>query len=175
MAEREPKNTLVDLTRAFISLLKEADGNEVELGEAEKRLDTSKRRLYDVANVLAGVGLVERHGKSLVRWVGRTICANADNVRGVLEAKERELQYLIAQVDKSLDDVMKSKAFEEHGWVTPEDVARLDESGSLNMFALRGPASMTIQVIDHEDGEHQLVCETEEGKIEVIPIENARH
>ena len=64
------KQTLVHLTQGFVRILTEANGNDVELATVEKELRTTKRRLYDVTNVLAGVGLVERSGKSKVRWLG---------------------------------------------------------------------------------------------------------
>ena len=70
MAENEKKNSLVELTKGFIALLATSGGGEIDLSDAEKTLQTQKRRLYDVANVLAGVGLVEKCGKSKVKWTG---------------------------------------------------------------------------------------------------------
>jgi transcription factor E2F3 len=66
MSERQ---TLVALTQSFMNILADANVSEVELASVEAELKTPKRRLYDVINVLSGVGLVERTGKSRVRMV----------------------------------------------------------------------------------------------------------
>lgn len=40
----------------------------LNLNEISKQLDVSKRRVYDITNVLEGIDLLEKTGKNVIRW-----------------------------------------------------------------------------------------------------------
>lgn len=40
----------------------------VDLNEAAVKLDVQKRRIYDITNVLEGIGLIEKTIKNKIRW-----------------------------------------------------------------------------------------------------------
>jgi transcription factor E2F3 len=45
------------------------DGNDtLDLNEAAAILDVQKRRIYDITNVLEGIGLIEKKSKSKIVW-----------------------------------------------------------------------------------------------------------
>lgn len=62
-----------------------------------KKLNVQKRRIYDITNVLEGIGYINKVGKNLMQWVGGTNdglrgeSANLDRKIEELEAKEKEL------------------------------------------------------------------------------------
>jgi hypothetical protein len=56
------------LTRKFVSLLKESPEGILDLNFAAKELEVQKRRIYDITNVLEGIGLIEKNSKNNVRW-----------------------------------------------------------------------------------------------------------
>lgn len=76
------------LTKKFVFLLKRAashggqlnnDGTRIEGGSAEGTLDLNaaarelqvqKRRIYDITNVLEGIGLIEKRTKNHIAWMG---------------------------------------------------------------------------------------------------------
>ena len=64
------ENGLVELTKKFIDLLKEALNQTLDLNEAVKTLDVQKRRIYDITNVLEGIGLICKVSKNNIRWDG---------------------------------------------------------------------------------------------------------
>lgn len=61
-------NSLGLLTRKFVNLLKESDGGILDLNYAATQLEVQKRRIYDITNVLEGIGLIEKKSKNNVRW-----------------------------------------------------------------------------------------------------------
>ena len=95
MAEKETKQTLFTLTKSFIEVLKSSNGKMIELSTVEKKLGVNKRRLYDIANVLAGIGFIERSGKSLIKWVGKSEINNLDEISEEFDKKEKELDEMI--------------------------------------------------------------------------------
>jgi hypothetical protein len=64
------ENGLVELTKKFIDLLKEAENQTLDLNGAVKKLDVQKRRIYDITNVLEGIGLICKVSKNNIRWDG---------------------------------------------------------------------------------------------------------
>ena len=65
--ERED-NSLGQLTRRFVQLLRESPTGILDLNFAATHLEVQKRRIYDITNVLEGVGLIEKNSKNNVRW-----------------------------------------------------------------------------------------------------------
>ncbi len=63
-------NSLGELTKRFIDLIQNSPTKEVDLNEASKILDVQKRRIYDITNVLEGIGLIEKTIKNKIRWKG---------------------------------------------------------------------------------------------------------
>ena len=64
------ENGLVELTKKFIDLLKEAENQTLDLNGAVQRLEVQKRRIYDITNVLEGIGLICKVSKNNIRWDG---------------------------------------------------------------------------------------------------------
>lgn len=62
------ENGLVTLTLRFIALLKQAPNQTLDLNVAVEKLDVQKRRIYDITNVLEGIGLIKKGGKNHIRW-----------------------------------------------------------------------------------------------------------
>jgi len=58
------------LTKTFISLLREAPNQTLDLNKAVRQLEVQKRRIYDITNVLEGIGLIVKLRKNNIRWSG---------------------------------------------------------------------------------------------------------
>uniref|UniRef100_A0A3Q3A8J6 E2F/DP family winged-helix DNA-binding domain-containing protein n=1 Tax=Kryptolebias marmoratus TaxID=37003 RepID=A0A3Q3A8J6_KRYMA len=62
--------SLCVLTRNFVQLLQERKNGELDLQFAVRALAVGqKRRIYDITNVLEGVGLIVKISKSRVKWM----------------------------------------------------------------------------------------------------------
>lgn len=42
------------------------------MAQAADQLQVQKRRMYDITNVLEGIGLIEKSAKNLIKWRGTT-------------------------------------------------------------------------------------------------------
>lgn len=56
------------LTKKFVLLLRGSPGNILDLNVAATELGVQKRRIYDITNVLEGIGLIEKQSKNQVVW-----------------------------------------------------------------------------------------------------------
>uniref|UniRef100_A0A674PR19 E2F/DP family winged-helix DNA-binding domain-containing protein n=1 Tax=Takifugu rubripes TaxID=31033 RepID=A0A674PR19_TAKRU len=75
MPDQDPKSraekSLAELTKRFLRLLHESEGGILDLKKAVKILAVNKqrRRIYDITNVLEGVGLISKVSKRCVMWM----------------------------------------------------------------------------------------------------------
>ena len=58
------------LTKKFIHLVQNAEGGMLDLNQAAEKLSVQKRRIYDITNVLEGIGLIEKRSKNHIAWCG---------------------------------------------------------------------------------------------------------
>lgn len=66
--DNKPENTLMQLTNRFTTLLRSSRNGVIDLNDAATQLSVQKRRIYDITNVLEGIGLIEKQGKNHVKW-----------------------------------------------------------------------------------------------------------
>lgn len=62
------QNTLMQLTERFRLLLQNSPDGLLDLNRAADELKVAKRRIYDITNVMEGIGLIEKKGKNAVLW-----------------------------------------------------------------------------------------------------------
>lgn len=82
------------LTRRFVQLLTECSppqgSGELDLNVAAQILKVQKRRIYDITNVLEGIGLIEKRNKNHVAWVDRSADnPNDASMNSILSNKEQ--------------------------------------------------------------------------------------
>ncbi|CAI8043574.1 Transcription factor E2F1 [Geodia barretti] len=66
--ERRTETSLGTLTKRFCDLLHASPDGVLDLNEAAETLHVQKRRIYDITNVLEGVGLITKASKNHIRW-----------------------------------------------------------------------------------------------------------
>lgn len=61
-------NSLGLLTKKFVQLIHDSPEGELDLNQAATMLKVQKRRIYDITNVLEGIGLIEKKSKNNIHW-----------------------------------------------------------------------------------------------------------
>ena len=61
-------SSLSVLTRRFISLMNKSECLMFDLNYAAHALGVQKRRIYDITNVLEGIGIIEKTSKNTIHW-----------------------------------------------------------------------------------------------------------
>jgi predicted transcriptional regulator len=51
------------LTRRFLAIIKAAPNGHMDLNEVAESMGVQKRRIYDITNVLEGVGMIDKKSK----------------------------------------------------------------------------------------------------------------
>ena len=66
-----------------------------------------QRRIYDITNVLEGIGLIEKNSKNMIKWKGDGPKSNSIEMAGKLATIRKELQDLEAEENR-LDEQQAS-------------------------------------------------------------------
>eukprot|EP00731_Ephydatia_muelleri_P026144 Em0018g244a len=104
------------LTSRFVQLLQNAEGGVLDLRKAADVLDVKqKRRIYDITNVLEGIGLIEKESKNSIRWKGSSRHGNSADMalqlarlktrKAALLEKEQELDEQCTKVRQCLKNI----------------------------------------------------------------------
>lgn len=80
-------NSLAVLTRKFVQLIRGEIDQTIDLNKAVDKLKVQKRRIYDITNVLEGIGYVEKLQKNMIHWMGES--ENLNNEREIKEYGNR--------------------------------------------------------------------------------------
>lgn len=110
--------TLEDGT--YIGLKAEGGDDSLDLNAAVKELGVQKRRIYDITNVLEGVGLIEKRTRNHIAWVGRMedlneaspVPVTSDNIRsgggGGIDSPPKIIR-MPPSSDKEEEDIIKAE------------------------------------------------------------------
>lgn len=149
------------LTRKFVDLLKEADQGVLDLNIAATKLSVQKRRIYDITNVLEGIGLIEKKSKNNIQWKG-TGMGGVDEGRKerttiqlALEELNREelmIDDYIHRMQDMLRDLTQQEQNQDLAFVTHEDVRNLPKFQDETLIAIKAPPGTTLEVPDAEEG-----------------------
>ncbi|CAL8291698.1 unnamed protein product [Boreogadus saida] len=91
------------LTTKFVTLLQEAKDGVLDLKAAADTLAVrQKRRIYDITNVLEGIGLIEKKSKNSIQWKGVGPGCNTREIADKLLDLKAELKDLAVR-EQELD------------------------------------------------------------------------
>uniref|UniRef100_A0A2R8ZHT1 E2F/DP family winged-helix DNA-binding domain-containing protein n=1 Tax=Pan paniscus TaxID=9597 RepID=A0A2R8ZHT1_PANPA len=177
------------LTTKFVSLLQEAKDGVLDLKLAADTLAVrQKRRIYDITNVLEGIGLIEKKSKNSIQWKGvgpgcntREIADKLIELKAEIEElqqREQELDQHKVWVQQSIrnvtEDVQNTILLNPHtlAYVTHEDICRCFAGDTL--LAIRAPSGTSLEVPIPEglngQKKYQIHLKSVSGPIEVLLV-----
>ena len=65
------ESSLSVLTVKFLEMLREAKNGKIDLNEAVNILKVQKRRIYDITNVLEGIGYIQKFAKNTIKLINQ--------------------------------------------------------------------------------------------------------
>lgn len=98
------ESSLSVLTNKFLDLLNNSKDGAVDLNDAVRLLQVQKRRIYDITNVLEGIGYIKKFLKNKIKLIDQ------QNDEG-LETLEMNLSLQLEQIQDQ-DSVLNSKILE---------------------------------------------------------------
>ncbi|GAB4824637.1 hypothetical protein Ancab_007509 [Ancistrocladus abbreviatus] len=173
------------LTKKFINLIKHAEDGILDLNKAADTLEVQKRRIYDITNVLEGIGLIEKKLKNRIQWKGLDVSRQGDlddNVASLqlevenLSMEERRLDEQIREMQERLRELSEDENNQKWLFVTEEDIKGLPCFQNETLIAIKAPHGTTLEVpdpdeaVDYPQRRYRIVLRSTMGPIDVYLV-----
>lgn len=158
------------LTKKFVDLLQGSQSGVVDLNVASSTLKVQKRRIYDITNVLEGIGILEKKSKNNIQWkcggsVGNTEkTKKIQNERDTLEYKENMLDKLMMELRSSLNHQFEKTP---HAYVTCQDLNAIDSFKDQIIVVVKAPEKATLVLPDTKTP-REIYLKSDNGEINVF-------
>ncbi|CAL5205443.1 unnamed protein product [Lathyrus oleraceus] len=154
------------LTKKFVSLIQNAKDGTLDLNKTAEVLEVQKRRIYDITNVLEGIGLIEKTSKNHIRWKGcdgigpRELEDQVNTLKAEVEslyAEEYNLEECISERKELLRNLEEGENTGKYLFFTKEDILTLPCFQNKQLIAIKAPKASFIEVPDPDEelGFHQ--------------------
>ncbi|XP_071710460.1 transcription factor E2FA-like [Rutidosis leptorrhynchoides] len=173
------------LTKKFINLIKHAEDGILDLNNAAETLDVQKRRIYDITNVLEGIGLIEKKLKNRIRWKGLDSLKPGeleDDVARLqadvqkLSMEEHRLDENIREMQEKMRDMSEDNRNQKWLFVTEDDIKGLPCFQNETLIAIKAPHGTTLEVpdpdeaVDYPQRRYRIILRSTMGPIDVYLV-----
>jgi transcription factor E2F3 len=176
------------LTKKFVQLIRAAPNNVLDLNTAAKDLGVQKRRIYDITNVLEGIGLIGKESKNNIIWKGVGLDSNKSESesKAAMEKMKHELADLekqellvddyIRRMQDMVKDLSEAPENKELAFVTYDDIRSLPNFAGDTLIAIKAPPGTTLEVPDPDQGmpahkrRYQIWLKSSSGPIDVYLV-----
>lgn len=201
MSSNRYDSSLSILTKKFVQLIQSTRDGVIDLNDAVTSLGVAKRRIYDITNVLEGIGLIEKRGKNHIAWKGSVVHTTESAQE---EAKELGATILKLQEEEAnLDEALRAATLSiqaDHeknasmSFISQVHLAQVFETSASSVVIISGSPNTIVEVpdiasevhgmTDCDNGRFQvmvrsgdlplkvfLYCKDENGESRLVPID----
>ncbi|GMH12180.1 hypothetical protein Nepgr_014021 [Nepenthes gracilis] len=173
------------LTKKFINLIKHAEDGILDLNKAADTLEVQKRRIYDITNVLEGIGLIEKKVKNRIQWKGLDVSGPGDvddNVASLLaeveslSMEECRLDEHISDMQERLRELSEDENNQKWLFVTEDDIKGLPCFQNETLIVIKAPHGTTLEVpdpndaVDYSQRRYRIVLRSTMGPVDVYLV-----
>jgi transcription factor E2F3 len=178
------ENSLGELTKNFINYIRKSGRNTVNINELVKELKVKKRRIYDITNVLEGIGYVQKHAKNEISWIRTEVLNNYSNSRlfnmkqevnnrkneyNELEKNSKLLDKEIGKIKQEFNSISQKDDFNKYGYITFTDLNKLSDNDKFDLLVIKAVKGTSIDIIDPNDAKKsylKIKNDMDNGKME---------
>lgn len=172
------------LTTKFVSLLQEAKDGVLDLKVAADTLAVrQKRRIYDITNVLEGIGLIEKKSKNSIQWKGAGPGCNTQEVSDRLEQlkveieelnnQEQELDLHRSWIEQSIRNITEDLENKPLSYIRHEDVCDCFKGETLLTIMAPTGTHLEVPLPDATAGpekKYQIHLKSHSGAVSVMLV-----
>jgi predicted DNA-binding protein YlxM (UPF0122 family) len=152
-AKDRNETSLGSLTKRFCNLMENAPNGDLDLNEVAGKLQVQKRRIYDITNVLEGVGLIAKSSKNHIRWKandqsGMTRLREVKNTLTTKQDEEMVLDDLLRRCKMELQLLTEDDTNKQLAYVTYRDIQQIDMFTGQTVLVVKAPPETKLEVPD---------------------------
>ena len=184
------ENSLCQLTKDFLEYIKKNRMVNININDLVKELSVKKRRIYDITNVLQGIGYIEKNGKNEFLWTKtykkknqnsnnlntsnslNEYLSNYATLKNEIEKLKKEDKEIEVTLNKFKDEfniISKKQDFSKYSYITFNDISNLSKDDNLDFMVIKATKGTIINVIDDDESKKaysKIKSQMENGKIQ---------
>ena len=161
------ENSLGQLTKNFINYIKTTGKKSININDLVNELDVKKRRIYDITNVLQGIGYLQKSGKNEIVWTKTinnkvkqkkksTQKKNSSNNKlkinkEQLDQEKERLENEINIYKDEFNTIAKKNEFAKYGYITNEDLKTLSINEKVDLLIIKATKGTVMNIVDKKD------------------------
>ena len=163
------ENSLGQLTKNFINYIKITGKKSININDLVNELGVKKRRIYDITNVLQGIGYLQKSGKNEIVWtktinnktkskkklINQKKNSNINNKQKInIEQLEQEKEMLDGNINKFKDEfntIAKKVDFAKYGYITTDDLKALSINDKVDLLIIKATKGTVMNIVDKND------------------------
>jgi len=173
-----------------------APGGLLDLNEAAEKLGVQKRRIYDITNVLEGIGLIEKRSKNHIAWQGPAgvlaVAGGGAEAGGAgdpaalraeiaqLRTEDESMSAHIAQMASEIATMLAAGVGAGDAWMSHADIRSVPELAGEMLIAIRAPQGTVLEVPPPDEGHleypsrrYEMSLKSSQGAIETYLVPHA--
>ena len=179
------ENSLGELTKNFVNYIKTSGRKTININDLVRELKVKKRRIYDITNVLEGIGYIQKHAKNEISWVKNDVflpqIKSSNRISTIsteikkkqetlknLENEEIEIEQNIEIIKNKFNFISQQDEFNKFGYITFNDLNDLSSNEKFDLLAIKAPKGTLVDIIDPNEAKNsynKLKNDMESGKI----------
>lgn len=171
------ENTLLNLTKRFLQILSELPDQSLDLNNASYLLNVSKRRIYDITNVLEGLDLIKKTHVNTVKWIGDDISLYItgnicfDDEENYIENEINRVSGEIEILHSEINDFLSNPSSEKSRYVKIEELKKIQRLRDKILLVVKISENTKIEYKENGKGNELEITDNGE-KVRLFHIED---
>jgi transcription factor E2F3 len=172
--ESRQENSLCQLTKKVLQYIRCKKKLNININELVKELGVKKRRIYDITNVLQGIGYIEKKGKNEIIWIKNHLFNKKDmkikNNTIKINKQINEFNDFMDNANKELVSILSNEDFNKYGYISYNDLINFSRNENKDLFVVKASQGTIVNVIDKKTSKktcEEIINQFREGKIEL--------
>ena len=163
------ENSLGQLTKNFINYIKITGKKSININDLVNELGVKKRRIYDITNVLQGIGYLQKSGKNEIVWT-KTINNKTKSKKKLINQKKnsnicnkqklnieklgQEKEMLDGKINIFKDEfntIAKKVDFAKYSYITTDDLKALSINDKVDLLIIKATKGTVMNIVDKND------------------------
>ena len=160
--EGRQENSLCKLTKKVLAYIRNKNKVNINLNELVKDLGVKKRRIYDITNVLQGIGYVEKEGKNEIIWNKKDFNINKKDIKN--KNKIFNLQHQINELNEKmnkqiaeLNNISSKNDFNKKNYIKFTDLTNIAKNENKIFLIIKAVPGSKLDFFDKKNS--RKTCE----------------
>ena len=160
--EGRQENSLSKLTKKVLEYIRNKNKTNININELVKNLGVKKRRIYDITNVLQGIGYIEKQGKNEIIWNKKDLFLDKKEIKN--KNKILNLQQQINELNEKMDiqknelnNISLKDDFNKNNYIKFIDLSNIAKNENKDLLIIKTVPGSKLDIFDKKNS--KKICE----------------